>query len=102
MEQTFEIMKRRFAILHYGIRTDMATAVTHITACVIIKYFAIEHGDIIKEDCLADGGDEHVVDENGDINANHVGNIIRQQLINIVLYNEENNIYLLKYHDKLV
>ncbi|XP_052258927.1 putative nuclease HARBI1 [Dreissena polymorpha] len=81
VEQTFGIIKRRFAILHYGIRTDLATAVTYITACVVMHNFGIEHGDILEEDYLDDVFEEQVYHENVEINANHVGNIVRQQLV---------------------
>lgn len=81
VEQTFGILKRRFAILHYGLRNDLPTTVTYITACVVLHNFGIEQGDILEEDFVDDVETDDVLDENVAININHVGNIVRQQLV---------------------
>lgn len=81
VEQTYGMIKRRFTILYYGIRTDLATGVTYITSCVFIHNFEIEQSDTLDEDYVADGDDEDVVDDNVEIYAFHVGKIVRQQFV---------------------
>ncbi|XP_055957011.1 putative nuclease HARBI1, partial [Patella vulgata] len=50
IEQTFGILKRRFALLHYGIRSSPQQAVIYITACVILHNLGIGRGGFTK--CL--------------------------------------------------
>ena len=47
IEQTFGILKRRFACLHSGLRVDPNKACKIVIACVILHNFGIIHGDII-------------------------------------------------------
>ena len=47
IEQTFGIMKRRFAALHFGLRTSPDIAVTYINAIVILHNLGIDFSDVM-------------------------------------------------------
>ena len=58
VEQTFGILKRRFACLHNELRTSPEQAIVYITACAVLHNLGIERGEIMNLDQL-DRFDEH-------------------------------------------
>ena len=58
IEQTFGILKRRFACLHNELRTSPEQAIVYITACAVLHNLGIEKGEIMNLDPL-DRFEEH-------------------------------------------
>ena len=46
IEQTFGVLKGRFACLSYGLRQQPTSAVQTITACVVLHNIGIARGDV--------------------------------------------------------
>ncbi|XP_052805702.1 putative nuclease HARBI1 [Mya arenaria] len=46
IEQTFGMLKRRFAVLKYGIRTTPDRAAVYVASCAMLHNFVFEHGDV--------------------------------------------------------
>ncbi len=52
VEQTFGILKIRFACLHNEVRTSPEQAMVYITACAVLHNLGIERGEIMNLDPL--------------------------------------------------
>ena len=62
IEQTFGILKRRFACLHSGLRTTPAKGCDIILGCVVLHNIGIDRNDILDMD--------EVYVNHGDVNFN--------------------------------
>ena len=80
IEQTYGILKKRFPILHFGVRAEPDMAVNHISSCVTLHNIGIIHGDIVPAEDIIVINVDGVNNVHIDIDKTEQGNVIRQQI----------------------
>ena len=58
IEQTFGVLKRRFACLHYGIRLNPERACETVVACAVLHNFGQQQGDSLPRQIELDNGQQ--------------------------------------------
>ncbi|XP_062597698.1 putative nuclease HARBI1 [Saccostrea cucullata] len=81
VEQSFGILKRRFACLQATLRTNPDQAATYVVACVVLHNIGIESGDVMDKGCDAADANSNQADHQVAYNAQE-GSHMRDYIAN--------------------
>lgn len=79
IEQTFGMLKRRFAVLKYGIRTTPDRAAVYVASCAMLHNFGFEHGDVYGRQTYEDDDMPQVDNQGVDVNGRTQRDYITQR-----------------------
>ncbi|WAR04528.1 LOW QUALITY PROTEIN: HARB1-like protein [Mya arenaria] len=79
IEQTFGMLKRRFAVLKYGIRMTPDRAAVYVASCAMLHNFGFEYGDVYGRQTYEDDDMPQVDNQGVDVNGRTQRDYITQR-----------------------